>query len=226
MAMLTMRARRFLQKTGRNLGANGPTSLGFDVFKVKCYNCYRKGYLARECRSPKDSRRNGVAEPQKRKEEPANYALMAFSSSSSSSDNEVPSCSKACSKAYAQLHSQYDKPTADFCKFQFDVISYQTGLESVEARLLVYKQNESIFKEDINLLKLELQLRDNALVTLRQKLEKTKQERDDLKQKFQPSDGYHAVPPPYTGTFIPPKPDLVFNTAPTVVETDHSAFNV
>nr|GFC23523.1 hypothetical protein [Tanacetum cinerariifolium] len=43
---------------------------------------------------------------------------------------------------------------------------------------------------------------------------------------FQPSDGYHAIPPPYTGTFMPPKPDLVFNTAFTVVETDHSAFNV
>nr|GFC10822.1 hypothetical protein [Tanacetum cinerariifolium] len=27
--------------------------------------------------------------------------------------------------------------------------------------------------------------------------------------------GYHAVPPPCTGTFMPPKPDLVFNTAPT-----------
>nr|GFC92668.1 hypothetical protein [Tanacetum cinerariifolium] len=27
-------------------------------------------------------------------------------------------------------------------------------------------------------------------------------------------------------TFMPPKPDLVFNTAPIAVETDHSAFNV
>nr|GFA14807.1 hypothetical protein [Tanacetum cinerariifolium] len=35
MAMLTMRARRFLQKTGRNLGANGPTSMGFDMSKVE-----------------------------------------------------------------------------------------------------------------------------------------------------------------------------------------------
>nr|GFA14332.1 ribonuclease H-like domain-containing protein [Tanacetum cinerariifolium] len=42
-------------------------------------------------------------------EELANYALMAFSSLHSSSDNEVPSSSKACSKAYAQLHTQYDK---------------------------------------------------------------------------------------------------------------------
>nr|GEU39960.1 hypothetical protein [Tanacetum cinerariifolium] len=37
-------------------------------------------------------------------EEPTNYTLMAFtSSSSSSSNNEVPSCSKACTKAYATL---------------------------------------------------------------------------------------------------------------------------
>nr|GFA55937.1 hypothetical protein [Tanacetum cinerariifolium] len=159
--------------------------------------------------SPKDSKRNSAAEPQRRtvlvgtstsnvlvsqcdsvgsynwiyqaEEEPANYALMDFSSSSSSSDNEVLSCSKACSKSYAQLHSQYDKLTADFRKSQFDVISYQTGLESVEARHLVYKQNESIFEENIKLLNIEVQLRDNALVTLRKKLEKAEQERDDLK---------------------------------------------
>nr|GEY96678.1 ribonuclease H-like domain-containing protein [Tanacetum cinerariifolium] len=33
MAMLTMRARKFLQKTGRNLAVNGPTSMGFDMAK-------------------------------------------------------------------------------------------------------------------------------------------------------------------------------------------------
>nr|GEU86823.1 hypothetical protein [Tanacetum cinerariifolium] len=150
MAMLTMRACRFLQRTKRNLRANGPTSLGFDMSKVECYKCHRKGNFARKCRSPKDSRRNGADEPQRRnvpvetstsnaldsqcdgvgsydwsfqaEEEPANYSLMVFSSLSSSSDNEVVSCSKACSKAYAQLQSHYDKLTADFYKSQFDVI--------------------------------------------------------------------------------------------------------
>nr|GEW49835.1 hypothetical protein [Tanacetum cinerariifolium] len=48
----------------------------------------------------------------------------------------------------------------------------------------------------------------------------------NLYDRFQPSGGYHDVPPPYKGTFMPPKPDLVFNTAPTLVETDHLAFNV
>nr|GFD31333.1 hypothetical protein [Tanacetum cinerariifolium] len=47
-----------------------------------------------------------------------------------------------------------------------------------------------------------------------------------LYDRFQPSDGYHAVPSPYTGTFMPPKPDLVFNTSLTSIETDHPAFTV
>nr|GFA22865.1 ribonuclease H-like domain-containing protein [Tanacetum cinerariifolium] len=316
MAKLTMRARRLLQKTGINLGASGTASMGFDMSKVECYNCHSKGHFARECRSPKDQRRLGTAEPQRRtvpvetstsnalvsqcdgtksydwsyqaEDEPANFALMAFSSnsSSSSSENEASSCFKACSKAYTQLYSQYDKLTDDFCKSQFDVISYQTGLESVEARLLVYKQNESVYEENIKLLNIDVQLRDTTLVTLRQKLEKAEQERDDLKLKlkkfqtssknltdllasqtnektklvynsqiftkavsdcenyyslksdcepwppsnlydrFQPSGGYHGVPPPHTTTFMPPKPDLVFNTAPFPVEIDHLAFNV
>nr|GEV64451.1 hypothetical protein [Tanacetum cinerariifolium] len=60
----------------------------------------------------------------------------------------------------------------------------------VEARLLVYQQNESVFEEDIKLLKLKVHLRDNALVVLRQNLEKAEQERDDLQlklEKFQTS---------------------------------------
>nr|GEV71685.1 putative ribonuclease H-like domain-containing protein [Tanacetum cinerariifolium] len=219
MAMLTVRARRFLQRTRRNLGENGPTSMGSDMSKMEYYNCHRKGHFARECRLPNDTRKNVIAEPQRRnilvetytsnalvsqcdgvgsyewsfqaEEEPTNYALMAFTSSSSSSfDNEVVSYSKACTKAYATLQSHYDKLVDDFRKSQSDVISYKTGLESVEARLLVYQQNKTVFEEDIKLLKLEVQLRDNALVVLQQKFEKAKQERDDLKlklEKFQTS---------------------------------------
>nr|GFA16392.1 ribonuclease H-like domain-containing protein [Tanacetum cinerariifolium] len=44
--------------------------------------------------------------------------------------------------------------------------------------------------------------------------------------RYQSGEGYHAVPPPYTGTFMPPKPDLVFHDAPNVSETVHTAFHV
>nr|GEU45170.1 hypothetical protein [Tanacetum cinerariifolium] len=191
----------------------------------------------------------------------------------------------ACSKAYSQLQTQYDTLTENFCKSQFDVISYQTRLESVEARLLVYKQNEYVLEENIKILNIEVQLKDTALTTLRQKLDITKKERDDLNMKlekfqtsskrltdllasqtsekaglgynlqvftkamfdcgnyyssesdsdswppsnlydrFVPSGGYHAFPPLITGTFMLPKPDLVFHT-PHSDENEHIAFNV
>nr|GEW68228.1 hypothetical protein [Tanacetum cinerariifolium] len=226
--------------TGRNFGDNRVTTMGFDMSKVECYNCHKKGYFARECRSPKDTKRLGGAEPHRRtapsyqiEEEPANFALMVIPSSSSS-DNEA-------------------------------------ALESVESRLVMYKQNESIFQENIIVLKNEVEARDNFILTLKQKLKQVETERDDLKLKFEkfqssskslteliasqtnnkhglgylsseddsesvsltcpsdrlsPSGGYHAVPPPIIGNFMPPKPYLVFNTAPLAVESDHSAFNV
>nr|GEU48099.1 hypothetical protein [Tanacetum cinerariifolium] len=105
-------------KTGRNLGAIGTASMGFDMSKVECYNCHRKGHFAREYRSHKDPRRPGSYDwSYQAEEKPANFALMDFLSSSSL-DNE-------------------------------------TGLEYVEARLLVYKQNESVFEENIKLLNIE-----------------------------------------------------------------------
>nr|GEU52881.1 hypothetical protein [Tanacetum cinerariifolium] len=70
-------------------------------------------------------------------------------------------------------------------KSQFDVLSYKTGLESVEAKLVVYQQYENVFEEDIKLLKLDVMLRDNALVELRKKFKKAEQERDELKLKLE-----------------------------------------
>nr|GEX74544.1 uncharacterized mitochondrial protein AtMg00810-like [Tanacetum cinerariifolium] len=46
-----------------------------------------------------------------------------------------------------------------------------------------------------------------------------------LTVRFIPSGGYHAVPPPMTGTFMPSKPDLVFYTPPSD-ENEHLAFNM
>ncbi|GJY72204.1 ribonuclease H-like domain-containing protein [Tanacetum coccineum] len=246
---------RFLKKTGRDLGVNETDTIDFDKTKVECYNCHRRGHFARECRAPKHQdninreitkRTMSVEETtlnalvskcdgfgydwsDQAEEGPTNFALMAYTSSgslsSSNSDIKVSTCSKACLKSYETLKEHYDNLTKDFNKSQLNVGAYKAGLESVEARLDVYKKNKVVFEKDIKILKLDILLRDNALTELRKKFKKTEKEIDDLKltlEKFenlsknlsklleiQVSDKFKTVPPPYTGNFMTLKPDLV-----------------
>nr|GEV23013.1 copia protein [Tanacetum cinerariifolium] len=53
-AMLTMRARRFMKNTGRKLDMANKEIIGFDKSKVKCFNCHKRRHFARECRAPKN----------------------------------------------------------------------------------------------------------------------------------------------------------------------------
>ncbi|GJZ37103.1 ribonuclease H-like domain-containing protein [Tanacetum coccineum] len=210
MTMLTIKARKFIKRTGKKLDINGQR-VSFDKSKVECYNFHKHGHFARECRFPRNQENKGrenntrtiaVETPtqntliaqdgiggydwsyQAEAEQPTNHALMAFTSlrSFSSSDSEVDSCSKTCVKAYATVKEQYDSLSSDYKKSQFNLVSYKAGLESVEARLAHYKKNEAVFEESINVLKLEVRLRDNALNEYKMNLEKAKKERDQLKQ--------------------------------------------
>ncbi|GKF17549.1 ribonuclease H-like domain-containing protein [Tanacetum coccineum] len=61
-AMLTMRVKRFLKKTGMNLNFIGKETVGFDKTKVECYNCHKRGYFAKVYRAPRNQgNRNGDA---------------------------------------------------------------------------------------------------------------------------------------------------------------------
>ncbi|GJS12113.1 ribonuclease H-like domain-containing protein [Tanacetum coccineum] len=54
MAMLTMRARRFLKNIGRKFTVNGNETTRFDKSKVECYNCHKRGHFARKCRASRN----------------------------------------------------------------------------------------------------------------------------------------------------------------------------
>ncbi|GJZ62454.1 hypothetical protein Tco_0618591, partial [Tanacetum coccineum] len=53
MAMLTMRARRFLN-TRRKFSVYGTKTIGFDKSKVECYNYHKRGHFTREYKAPRN----------------------------------------------------------------------------------------------------------------------------------------------------------------------------
>nr|GEU90128.1 ribonuclease H-like domain-containing protein [Tanacetum cinerariifolium] len=213
-AMLTMRARRFLKRTKKNLGVNRTNIIGFDMSKVECYNCHKRGHFARECRSPRENRNKettrrtvlvevstsnalvsqydavgGYDWSFQADKEPTNYALMAYtlsgSSSSSGTDNETSS--KNLSKL---LESQVSDKTGlgfDSQVFNCQVSNYEE-LHSHESDNRVPKNPEN--------------------------------------DRYKTNKGYHVVPPPYTGTFFPSKPNLVFTNDLNARESVANVFNV
>ncbi|GKA03867.1 ribonuclease H-like domain-containing protein [Tanacetum coccineum] len=58
MAMLTIRARRFIKRTGMQLDVNGQR-VGFDRSKLECYNCHKYGHFSREYKAPRNQENRG-----------------------------------------------------------------------------------------------------------------------------------------------------------------------
>nr|GEW62626.1 ribonuclease H-like domain-containing protein [Tanacetum cinerariifolium] len=75
--------------------------------------------------------------------------------------------------------------------------------------------NENVFEGDIKLLKLDVMLRDNALVELTKKFKEAEKERDELKRTLEK----YMNSLKNLRTFMPSKPNLVFYDAPPASET-------
>ncbi|GJS26250.1 ribonuclease H-like domain-containing protein [Tanacetum coccineum] len=232
---VAMRARRVLKNTGRKLTVNGNETIGFDKSKVECYNCHKRGRFVRECRALRNQYNKNKESSRRSAEEGPNYALMAFSSSSSNSEVSNDSiCLKTYLKTVELLKSQNDQLLKDLKKSKLMVLGYKTCLESVEEKLEVYKANESIYLQNIKGLKFEIHIGEIIIREIRKKL-KIVQKKDGIQlnvDKFEHAskslnkliecqivdnckkglgyENYNAVLPPYTGNFMPPTPDLSF----------------
>ncbi|GJS77040.1 hypothetical protein Tco_0726921 [Tanacetum coccineum] len=203
MAMLTMRARRFLKNTGRKFSVNGTKTIGFDKSKVECYNCHKRGHFAMEFRALRNH--------EKRNKESIRRSVPVETTTS----NDLISCDGLGD--YDWSNQAEEGPT------NFALMAYTSTSSN----------SESVYEEDIKVLKREIYLREVAITELRRKLELAQKQKDEIQltvENFENSSknlsklldcqivdkckiglGNNVVPPPYIGNFMPPKPDLSFS---------------
>ncbi|GJR82024.1 putative ribonuclease H-like domain-containing protein [Tanacetum coccineum] len=165
MTILTMRARRFLKKRGRNLGVNRTDTIGFD--KTKC-----DGF--------------GYDWSDQAEEGPTKFALMAYTSSSSSSSN-----TESLERNLKKLKKRDDlKLTLEKFKNSSKNLSKLLDIQVSDKFKTGVGDDSQVFDSQMN-------------------------------DKYKSGEGYHVVPPFYTGNFMPPKPDLVL-AATSEVKTSES----
>ncbi|GKE88623.1 hypothetical protein Tco_1566098, partial [Tanacetum coccineum] len=178
MDMLTMRAMRFLKNTGRKLTINGNETIGFNKSKNTRRVVPVETTTSNALVSCDGS---GYDWSDQVEEGPTNFGLMAYSSTSSNSEvSTYSNCSSSCSKNVKVFKEQNKQLLKDLRTSKLNVIAYNTGLESVKARLLVYNKNEYVYKEDIKVLKREIHLREVAITELRRKLELAQKQKDEI----------------------------------------------
>ncbi|GJT08082.1 zinc finger BED domain-containing protein RICESLEEPER 2-like protein [Tanacetum coccineum] len=231
LALLSMRTKKFFQKTGRKITINGSDTARYDKSKVECFNYHKLGHFTRECRGPRNqdnrsrnqdsSRRTINVEEISSKamlaidgagfdwsfmadeEVPIDMALMAFSDSEVHNDK---TCSKTCLKIFETLQTQLDDLRIEFNKSEFNMATYKRGLASVEEQLVFYKNNElKKLKQEKESNQLKIEYFDNASKSLDKLIG------SQIPNKSRKGLGfvsYNVVPPPPIRLFSPLNLDL------------------
>ncbi|GJT32535.1 putative ribonuclease H-like domain-containing protein [Tanacetum coccineum] len=181
---------------------------GFDKTKVECFNCHRRGHFAKGNDNDLIVQVGlGYDWSYIAQDEPTEFALMAYTSNSSGSDTEVQSCFKNCVKTYEKLQKQFDEQRQTLSKANLEIIAYQLGLESVEAHQISSKDKTGLGYED------QLNENDSSGSELFNSVFNSRSSDGDdnkINDRFKKDKGYHAVPLPLTGNYMPPLADLSF----------------
>ncbi|GJZ91173.1 ribonuclease H-like domain-containing protein [Tanacetum coccineum] len=228
-AMLIMRVKRFLKKTGRNLNFNGKETVSFDKTKVKCYNCHRRGHFVRECRAPRNQgNRNGDG---LRRNAPVD---------TSTRNALVIQDGIGYQKGLESLEARIVVHEKNKVVYEEDIsfLKYDVQVKDISIKDLKNQLEEALKEKDDLKLKLEnfeessknltklmnsqISAKDKVGVGYDSQINKNEvvhsvfnskeSDVDDspVNDRFKTGKRFHVVPPPYTGNYMPSRPDLSF----------------
>ncbi|GJZ46465.1 hypothetical protein Tco_0594061 [Tanacetum coccineum] len=185
LSLLSMRAKRYYQRTGKKIFINANDTAGYDKTKFRNQDNTRKQGNNKDTSSKAMLAIYGVGfdwSDMAEQQVQTNMALMAFSGSEVYTDKTFP---KTCLKNYETLKKQYDDLIIKLNQTEFTAANYKRGLATVEEQLITYRKNEVLFSEEVAVLKIEVTCKDYEINVLKSEFEKVKQEKDGIEFKIE-----------------------------------------
>ncbi|GJS13410.1 putative ribonuclease H-like domain-containing protein [Tanacetum coccineum] len=234
LSLLSMRAKRYFQRTCKKIFINANDTVGYDKSKVECFNCHKIGYFSRECRAPRNKdgqfRYQDNTRKQGNNEDTSSKAMLAIDGVgfdwSDMAEEQVQTNMALMAFSDSELNQT-----------EFKATTYKRGLTTVEEQLVTYRKNEVLFSEEVAVLKREVACKDYEISVLKSEFEKVKQEKEGIEFKIEKFDnasksldkllgsqitdkskkglGYNVVPPPH---------HLIYN-APTKLDLSYSGLD-
>ncbi|GJW83136.1 hypothetical protein Tco_0156281 [Tanacetum coccineum] len=202
-AMISMRLKKFYNKTGRKLHFDVKEPVG------RRRDTGNTGYKAKDNgRRPEKQEEtkalvtldgDGVDWTGHAEDEQENFSWMAYSNSGS--NTEVTSCSKECEESYAKLKKLYDEQREQLGDASIEIQAYTQALKKMSAKDkygLGYGDqiHEGVLSYENKVLESVFDSRSSDV------------EDSPVNDRFAKVKGMHAVPPPMTGIYMPPKSDF------------------
>ncbi|GJZ69673.1 putative ribonuclease H-like domain-containing protein [Tanacetum coccineum] len=143
LALLSIRARRYYQRTGKKITINGSDTARYDKSKNMNQDSSRRTVNVEETSSKEMLAIDGVGfdwSDMAEEQVQTNMALMAF------------------------LDSECDDLIVKLNQTEFRASTYKRGLAIVEEQLVTYRKNEVLFSEEVAVLKREVAFKDYEII--------------------------------------------------------------